>query len=329
MDKKKTYKYLILTLKDEYVHLLNEINHVAMSEFGCDGVEEFSLIETQVDTILGERAYSGGDIPEDLLDEVDQVVKADAKSSYKYFFYEGDIETNIDNFQSFLADNSAQYDFKIEAFEEEWEDWNTNWREHYKIVHISDEMQIVPEWFKEKFKDQDHKNIYIYPGMGFGTGEHETTSLCLEIFDKIKDQYTYKSCLDFGCGSGILGIAAIKFSSMATVFCDIDKSALDNTVQNLDLNFPGQDLSAHKLVIRERFESTKNEYQLVFANILEHVLVLEKSEILNSLSKDGSLIVSGLLNAQVDNIIREYSDKLKMMEVLSRGDWSAILFKRI
>ena len=112
---------------------------------------------------------------------------------------------------------------------------------------------------------------------------------------------------------------------MPTLFCDIDKSALDNCVQNLVLNFEGENLSGSELVIRDRYQIKK--HQLVFANILEHVLILEKVMLLNSLSENGYLIVSGLLNHQVDNIVLEYST-LEKVKVVSKNDWSAILFKR-
>ncbi len=113
---------------------------------------------------------------------------------------------------------------------------------------------------------------------------------------------------------------------MPTLFCDIDKSALDNCVQNLVLNFDGENLQGSQLVIRERLSQGK-KYQLVFANILEHVLLIEKETLIESLEQKGYLIVSGLLNHQVDNIVREYSS-LKKIDVLTKNDWSAILFQR-
>jgi ribosomal protein L11 methyltransferase len=151
--------------------------------------------------------------------------------------------------------------------------------------------------------------------------------LCLKLFDKISPELNSKmNCLDFGCGSGILGIGALKIKKMPTVFCDIDKDALDNCVQNLMLNLEGEDLSGTSLVIRDRYKTEK--FNLVFANILLHVLILEKQIILESLAVKGYLIVSGLLNPQVEKIVEEYSS-LELVQVLSKGDWSAILFRRM
>jgi ribosomal protein L11 methyltransferase len=111
---------------------------------------------------------------------------------------------------------------------------------------------------------------------------------------------------------------------MRTHFCDIDVSALQNCTQNLVLNFEGEDLSGTELVIRERYQ--EKLYDLVFANILEHVLISEKPTIVASMKKEGFLIVSGILNHQVDNIIKTYAH-LSKEAVVSKGDWSAILFK--
>jgi ribosomal protein L11 methyltransferase len=132
------------------------------------------------------------------------------------------------------------------------------------------------------------------------------------------------TCLDFGCGSGILGIAAMKTKKMRTHFCDIDRSALENCTQNLVLNFSGQNLEGTELIIRERYVPKK--YDLVFANILEHVLISEKPTIMDSIKSGGYLIVSGILNHQVDTIIKAYSH-MEKKSVVSKGDWSAILFK--
>jgi ribosomal protein L11 methyltransferase len=277
-----------------------------------------------VDEILGERAYSGGDIPESLIDEVQAATTSQDSITYKYFFYQGDFEQNAADFVFFIKENYSE--LPLYAAQKDFEDWNAEWKKFYTPIIVSPRLEIIPEWLKESRQESRAEKVYIYPGMGFGTGTHETTYLCLSLFDKISDELKPGStCLDFGCGSGILGIAALKIKKMPTLFCDIDKSALDNCVQNLVLNFEGENLEGTKLVIRDRFTADK-KYKLVFANILEHVLLLEKETIHSSLEKDGYLIVSGLLNHQVDNIVNAYSN-LKKVAVISKNDWSAILFQ--
>jgi len=320
----KKFSFVLIYYNQKSINLSNDINSYAMEDFGCDGIEEFSLEEARVDEILGERAYSGGDIPVSLLDEVAIATEAQEEITYKYFFYQENFEENANDFVVFLKNNFP--DLSLYSGQKDIEDWNTEWKKFYNPILVSDKLEVIPEWLKETRKESIASKIYIYPGMGFGTGTHETTYLCLKLFDEISDIIKYpKRCLDFGCGSGILGIAALKINKMHTVFCDIDKNALDNCSQNLFLNLEGQDLTGSKLVIRERFVIEK--FDLVFANILLNVLVIEKETILESLNKGAYLVVSGLLNPQVEQILEEYKMLIKV-KVLSKGDWSAILFRR-
>lgn len=321
----KKFNFVLVQYNRENVQFSDGINAYALEDFGCDGVEEFSLEEARVDEILGERAYSGGDIPESLIDEVQAATIDQDSFTYKYFFYQNDFENNSSEFVFFLKENYPE--LPLYTAQKNFEDWNAEWKKFYTPIIVSERLEIIPEWLKESREHSPAEKVYIYPGMGFGTGTHETTYLCLCLFDQITDQLTTgSSCLDFGCGSGILGVTALKIKKMPTLFCDIDKSALDNCMQNLVLNFEGQNLEGSKLVIRDRY--VKSKYNLVFANILEHVLILEKETVLGSLQDNGFLIVSGLLNHQVDTIVAEYNS-LKKISVVTKNDWSAILFQRI
>lgn len=323
MENKK-FNFVLVQYTRENVEYAGGINAYALDDFGCDGIEEFALEEARVDEILGERAYSGGDIPESLIDEVQAATIDQDTITYKYFFYQNDFEENAANFVFFLKENYPE--LPLFTAQKNFEDWNAEWKKFYTPIIVSPRLEIIPEWLKDSRAHSSAAKVYIYPGMGFGTGTHETTYLCLSLFDKISDDITFGSaCLDFGCGSGILGIAALKIKKMPTLFCDIDKSALDNCIQNLVLNFEGEILEGTKLVIRERF-SVDKKYNLVFANILEYVLLSEKETILSSLEKNGYLIVSGLLNHQVENIVSAYQP-LKKVAVVSKNDWSAILFQ--
>jgi ribosomal protein L11 methyltransferase len=321
----RKFNFVLVQYSRNNIEVSSLINAYALDEFECDGIEEFALEEARVDEILGERAYSGGDIPESLIDEIQAATIDQDSITYKYFFYENSYEENAARFVFFLKDNYPE--LPLFTAQKDFEDWNAEWKKFYTPIIVSDRLEIIPEWLIETRDTSPAQKVFIYPGMGFGTGTHETTYLCLCLFDKICDNLLAKSeCLDFGCGSGILGIAALKTKKMPTLFCDIDKSALDNCVQNLVLNFDGENLQGSQLVIRERLSQGK-KYQLVFANILEHVLLIEKETLIESLEQKGYLIVSGLLNHQVDNIVREYSS-LKKIDVLTKNDWSAILFQR-
>lgn len=320
----KKFNFVLLEFNAQTANWAPQINAYAVEDFNCDGIEEFSLEESRVDEILGERAYSGGDVPESLIDEVQEATTNQETFTYKYFFYQENFEENAADFVFFIKENYSE--IPLFTAQKNFEDWNAEWKKFYAPIWISPQLEIIPEWLKEGRVKKSKHQIYIYPGMGFGTGTHETTFLCLRLYDQISEKIQENTrCLDFGCGSGILGIAAIRSKKMKTHFCDIDKSALDNCVQNLILNFDGEDITGTELFLRDRHMSKK--YDVVFANILENVLILEKNLLLESLDKDAFLIVSGLLNHQVDKIINEYKE-LDKIDVVSKGDWSAILFRK-
>ncbi len=289
----------------------------AYEECNCVGIQHYSIDEAKVDSILGERAFSAGDITEEIIDEVTSASESDKVS---VFF--GNMK-DVDKFKKYIEKENI----KIESLtEEDQMDWNEEWKKSYKEIHVSDELKVVPSWDKRK-DSQDE--VYINPGMGFGTGTHETTYLCLKLMEKIINKLETESfVLDFGCGSGILGIAAVKKKSVICDFVDIDPDALENCVYNLELNHFSKYNKNQRVILRERFSYLNEKYSLVFANILNNVLVSEKNIILENLKVGGSLIVSGLLNHQVDEIINAYSDICDHIETVSKGDWSAILFEK-
>ncbi len=131
---------------------------------------------------------------------------------------------------------------------------------------------------------------------------------------------SFHEVLDFGCGSGILGICAMK-QGFSCDFMDIDEDALVNTRQNLKLN----QLNAQWI------ESSLPEktYDLIFANILYSTLVKEKENILSHLKKDGHLILSGILTEQFIDLMQEYSDQCIKITKVTRGDWVAVLLKKV
>ena len=312
--------FFLVTAKFNNKESIPSVNELAVNEFMVDGIEEFSMEENEVDKILGERAYSGGDIPIDLISEVEERSREE-ESFFKYYFFTGDIQRSL-KFTDYLKEN----DLFFEVEEKEYSDWNEEWKKHYRPILVGDELEVVPEWFKEgDYKNKDNK-VYINPGMGFGTGEHETTYLCLKLLLEVKEYIKSKDlCLDFGCGSGILGIAAIKKRDTYVDFVDIDPAALDNCLENLKLNFFENKLNGHRLVHRSRFYKDE-KYKLIFANILKHVLEEEKEVFVKALDKEGYLILSGILNNQVEDIINFYQE-FDVINVISKKDWSAILMK--
>ena len=297
-----------------------EINNMAFGSYGCQGVEEFNLNEAAVDEILGKEALLGAEVNEYIINKIEKSVSSGKLVTINYLFLE---EEDAKGFQGYLESlkNKPICNLKRKIYE----DWNLEWKKHYKRIDISPRLKIVPEW---EGKGNFEGEILINPGMGFGTGSHETTYLCLKFLDELLSPP--KKCLDLGCGSGILGIAAIKLFNSKVDFVDVSKDALANCYENLILNFKEESLEGSSVILRDRF-SSKREYDLIFANILEVILLSEKDFILSCLIPKGRLIISGLLNEQKDDFLIKFNSagNLKILETKSQGDWCAILLESL
>lgn len=290
----------------------------AVNEFETIGIEEFSLNEPEVDELLGDRSYSGGDLPQEVLDEVeDRVLKGPV--NYRFFFNE---KENASAFLKFVK-TECLCESQLEA--KQSEDWNAEWKKHYSPIRVNDQLEIVPSWVNDH-KSQSKEQIFIYPGMGFGTGSHETTFLCLKLYTDHVLKNKVETALDFGSGSGILGLSVFKFFPEAKVdFYDIDPEANKNCYQNAEINHL-QD-KAFRLLLPEVREKLLPQYDVVFANILESILLLERDALIAH--TNGYLILSGLLRHQAKGIIDSYSSKgMRLIEHAEKGDWAALIFSK-
>jgi ribosomal protein L11 methyltransferase len=287
-------------------------------DLGCNGIEEFNIDEARVDEILGERSYSGGDVPESVIQEVEDVLLSESKK-FKFYFASSEVLDFV------LKGLKVLFEISDELFTittEEIKDWNEEWRKHFKKIEVGEKLNIVPAWEK---KELNPNNLYIYPGMGFGTGSHETTFLCLKLMLEC-DLSAVKSCLDFGCGSGILGLSLLQKNPNSVLdLLDIDQEALENSKTNIVLN--ELDLSKIRLMLDTDKKKLLESYDLIFANILKNVLEIEYETLLNVSKSGTNIIISGLLNPQVDDVVAYYKDYTEIKRV-SKGDWSAILMRK-
>src|SRR5690606_10010880 len=116
------------------------------------------------------------------------------------------------------------------------EDWNAEWKKHYSPIKVNELLEVIPSW-KDDYVSTTSQKIFINPGMGFGTGSHETTFLCLKLFTEELLSNNIETVLDFGCGSGILGLSTFLFFPEARVdFYDIDLEANKNCFDNAEIN---------------------------------------------------------------------------------------------
>lgn len=214
------------------------------------------------------------------------------------------------------------------------DDWKEAYKLHFKPWHYKN-FKFVPSWEKE-ISDVESSNLIISidPGMAFGTGTHETTRLCLEF---LIDQYSFQrevspksSLIDIGCGSGILAITAAKLGFKKILGIDNDYDAIENALLNSKKNCLSDSITFKQI---ELAQVTNSHYQCVIANIQADVLLLNSSVIINLLRyQNSSLILSGILNYEVEHVIKAYQKDLtshglncKVVEK-SLGEWSALLF---
>lgn len=299
---------------------LHDIETFAIDDCEAMGVEEFTLNEAEVDELLGERSYSGGDLPMDVLEEVEERVFG-KPGNFRFFF-------NTEDFaQQFLK--KARTEFLCESQLEKGvpEDWNAEWKKHYAPIKVNEQLEIIPSWMTDYVSHTDEK-IYINPGMGFGTGSHETTFLCLKLFTQHLRDRDVQKVLDFGSGSGILGLAVFKFFPEVKVdFYDIDTEANKNCFENAVINH--LEARPFRLLLPEYRDRMQGTYDLVFANILESILMVERDHLIGYTAPGGSLILSGLLRHQVPGIIEAYKDHgMELLEAAEKGDWAALIFRK-
>lgn len=298
---------------------MEELQGQAIHEFGAQGIEEYSLEESEVDAILGDRSYSGGDLPDELIEEVDLLMKS--KPQHLRFYFEETQEADALNFYNYGKDKIlCESDFQ----KADTQDWNAEWKKHYKAIPVHAELCIVPAW--EKTASSAEKDLFINPGMGFGTGSHETTFLCLKLF--MEELPAFTNILDFGSGSGILGLAALKRNKKALVdFYDIDLEANKNCYHNAQIN--ELDQLSFRLLLPTHRELIKGPYELIFANILQPILHLECLNLKELLPLQGKIILSGLLKHQVPETQELYEKSgYKTLKVEIKGDWGAILMEK-
>ncbi|MCY3885149.1 MAG: 50S ribosomal protein L11 methyltransferase [Gammaproteobacteria bacterium] len=191
------------------------------------------------------------------------------------------------------------------GFVEERE-WENEWRKELTCKKFG-RLQILP---RESHFDVEEPVVRIDPGLAFGTGEHATTALCLDWLESM--DLEGKSVLDFGCGSGILGIAASKLGAFPVEAIDHDERAVEATLENASFN-------EAKLTVNKSIASNR-KFDVVVANILLNTLVEYANDLTNSVARDGVLGLTGLLSTQQEAIVVAYP-LMCFEQTLRREDW--------
>jgi ribosomal protein L11 methyltransferase len=199
--------------------------------------------------------------------------------------------------------------------------WREQWKEHFKPIPIG-KVVIVPEWIDYKEKDGEIK-ILLDSNMAFGTGEHETTSMCVEMLAKyVKPEDTV---LDVGCGSGILGITASKLGAKKVIMTDIDECAVTATEHNMRLN----GITNGTVLLKNLLDDNSVKGQVIACNIMAEVLIAFAPYIGGNLTDNGLIILSGILVEKLPSVRKAYLDAgFTFVEEKIKGEWSALVVKR-
>lgn len=205
----------------------------------------------------------------------------------------------------------------------EGDDWIEIWRNHFRPIHLGN-VVVVPEWIAYDKKDGE-EIVKLDNNMAFGTGEHETTSMCVELLQKYITPESV--CIDVGCGSGILGISAVKLGAKFAYLTDIDAVAVESAKHNSELNGVTE-----KVVIArsDLLEDSSLKGDIMLANITADILERLAPSIPKNLKSGGTLILSGIINEKLERVVEVYSAQgLTLSEKVNKGEWNALAFKSL
>lgn len=295
-----------------------------LADLGIEGVQ----IEDKIPLTEQDKEQMFVDILPDVPD--------DDGTAYLTFYLdeEEDVAPVLMNVRKELEDMRAFLDVgecTIEESETEDVDWVNNWKQYFHQFYI-DDILVIPSWEKVKPEDSDKMVIHIDPGTAFGTGMHETTQLCIRALEKYVTSET--EILDVGCGSGILGMLALKFGAKHSLGTDLDPCAIDATHENMEVNGIRKD--QYEVMIGNIIDDTAvqdavgyEKYDIVAANILADVLVPLTPVIIHQMKPGAVYITSGIIEDK-ENVVVEAvkAAGLEVLEVNHQGEWVSVVARK-
>ncbi|CUX21174.1 50S ribosomal protein L11 methyltransferase [Clostridium sp. C105KSO13] len=295
-----------------------------LMDLGIDGVE----IEDKIPLTQSDKEQMFVDIlPE---------TEADDKVAYLSFYTEedADMEQILKDIKRELKQMSAYVDVGeclIEESQTEDVDWVNNWKQYFHQFYV-DDILIIPSWEDVAPEDSDKLVIHIDPGTAFGTGMHETTQLCIRQLRKYVT--SGHKILDVGCGSGILGMLALKFGAAYSVGTDLDPCAIDAAHDNMEVNGISQD--CYEVLIGNIIDDKAIQdevgyarYDIVVANILADVLTELTPVIVNQMKTGGMYITSGIIDDKEKTVVNAVEKAgLEVLEVTYQGEWVSVTARK-
>lgn len=295
-----------------------------LADFGIEGVQ----IEDKIPLTQSDKEQMFVDILPD--------IPEDDGCAYLTFYLDEDVDKQelllkvrqeLEEMRSYLNVGECT----IEESQTEDVDWVNNWKQYFHQFYI-DDILVIPSWENVEAKDSDKMVIHIDPGTAFGTGMHETTQLCIRQLKKYVTEDT--EILDVGCGSGILGMLALKFGAKHSVGTDLDPCAIDATYENMDNN--GISREQYEVMIGNIIDDKAvqdkvgyEKYDIVAANILADVLVPLTPVIIHQMKKGGIYITSGIIEDKEDVVVEAVKEAgLEVLEVNHQGEWVSVTARK-
>ena len=193
--------------------------------------------------------------------------------------------------------------------------WVEKWKETFRPLE-TEKLVICPEW---QTVETDKIVFLMDSGVAFGTGQHETTSMCLEFLENMP--LSNQTVLDVGCGSGILGLCSLLLGAKSAELVDIDVQATDVALHNAQIN--GLD-SLCQIKTGNLTEKTSGTFDIVFANLTADILQLLYQDISTVVHSGTTLVLSGILDIKLDGIVELYGQKFDVIEIKQKGEWRAL-----
>ena len=211
--------------------------------------------------------------------------------------------------------------YAVETEGVEQEDWQNGWRKYYHPMDIGSRLAIVPSWQEY---DTDRVKLILDPGLAFGTGGHETTSLCMEALDERVQGG--ERVLDIGTGSGILAIAALKLGAAVAEGVDIDPVAVRTAGENAALNGVADKLT---VLVGDLSDKASGKYDIITANIVANAIISLAPSVPGLMAEGAAFIASGIIDSRKDEVIAALEKAgLSVQEVKEKRGWECIVCKR-
>ncbi len=304
----------------------------AAEDMVCSSLMELGIQGVEIEDKVPLTALEQEQMFVDILPEFGE----DDGTAYISFYLdvEEDQETVLAAVREELAQIGTYMDVgeaEIEESQTEDVDWINNWKKYFHQFTI-DDVLIVPSWEQVTPEDEDKMIIHIDPGTAFGTGMHETTQLCIRQLKKYVTEETV--VLDVGCGSGILGMLALKFGAGYSVGTDLDPCAITATHENMEAN--GISRRQYEVMIGNIIDDEEvqkqagyERFDIAAANILADVLVPLTPVIREHLKSGGIYITSGIIEEKEETVVEAVKTAgFEVLEVTRQGEWVSVTARK-